>query len=289
MEIIVKGNSGCKIEIVHEGNELFVYKSTDDPKYIKRLLAQGEKQIRAYSSCHGHIRIPKIEGTTLSDNGASLKMEYVYSKNFIEFFEEAGFEQIKYLDDALKEFIDNEVEQCTMQTVPAKVFQDKFADIRSKAENNPLLIGDAEIANILNRSQDIFDKMGDMTIPVGVCHGDLTLSNVLFCGSHIYLIDFLDSFIETPLQDIVKLRQDSAYHWSELMYARPYDAVRLAIIADRIDGVIDGYFTKRYPWYRENYKKMQLMNILRILPYAKEQNVVDRLKTIINSLLNENE
>ncbi len=31
------------------------------------------------------------------------------------------------------------------------------------------------------------------------------------------MIDFLDSFIETPLMDIVKLRQDTKYNWSYLL------------------------------------------------------------------------
>ncbi len=64
-------------------------------------------------------------------------------------------------------------------------------------------------------------------MPVGICHGDLTFSNMLFNGNNYYLIDFLDSFVESPLLDIVKLRQDSAYLWSQLMYIHDYDKIRL--------------------------------------------------------------
>jgi len=34
----------------------------------------------------------------------------------------------------------------------------------------------------------------DITIPIGYCHGDLTLSNILLKEETYYLIDFLDSF-----------------------------------------------------------------------------------------------
>lgn len=68
-------------------------------------------------------------------------------------------------------------------------------------------------------------------MPVGVCHGDLTFSNILFNGNNYYLIDFLDSFIEAPLLDIVKIRQDSAHLWSQLMYTKSYDQIRLQIVA----------------------------------------------------------
>ena len=123
-----------------------------------------------------------------------------------------------------------------------------------------------------------------LRIPVGVCHGDLTFSNVLFCGQQYCLIDFLDSFIETPLQDIVKLRQDSQYLWSCLMYQQPYDALRLKLISEYVDERLDKHFSQ-YDWYKEHYEMLQLMNMLRILPYAKEEKVVAYLKRVIKTLV----
>lgn len=123
-------------------------------------------------------------------------------------------------------------------------------------------------------------------LPVGICHGDLTFSNVLFNGNNYYLIDFLDSFIESPLLDIVKIRQDSAHLWSQLMYTKPYDKLRLQIICEKIDKEIDCYFGQ-YKWYCEYYNIFQLMNMLRILQYAKENKVVKYLKKEIKELLHE--
>ena len=131
----------------------------------------------------------------------------------------------------------------------------------------------------------MFADLSDILIPVGLCHGDLTFSNILFNGNNYYLIDFLDSFVETPLQDIVKIRQDTAYRWSQLMYTKRYDAVRLHIVMEKIDREIDAYFSNKYQWYREYYQVMQLMNILRILPYAHEQRVIDYLKATLLDIL----
>ena len=109
-----------------------------------------------------------------------------------------------------------------------------------------------------------------------------------FNGNNYYLIDFLDSFIETPLQDIVKIRQDTAYRWSQLMYTKRYDAVRLGIICDKIDHEIDLYFSNKYQWYTDHYRTVQLMNILRILPYAhEEKSSLLSKKIFLNSLLHE--
>lgn len=287
MEIEVKGHSGCQIDVVNENDDIFVYKSTVDPKYLKRLALQADKQQKAGAVEYQHIRVPRIYSLKQTDKQTVVKMQYVYSKNFIEFFEQAGFEQVEYLVGALKYFVDYEIGKCQLQIVPATIFQTKFSDICKKVACNPLFENDEDIHNILKKCHEIFCNMQDMNIPVGICHGDLTFSNILFNGNNYYLIDFLDSFIETPLQDIVKIRQDTAYRWSQLMYTKPYDALRLKIICDKIDSEIDGYFRDKYDWYRANYHVLQLMNILRILPYAHEEKVCEYLKNILKSLLNE--
>ena len=214
-----------------------------------------------------------------------IKMQYVYSKNFIEFFEQAGFEQVDYLIGALEYFVEHEISKCELQKVSPKIFQDKFAEIKGKCLTNPLYEGNEDILNILNLSEQIFNSLSELTIPIGICHGDLTFSNILFNGNNYYLIDFLDSFIETPLQDIVKIRQDTQFRWSQLMYTKPYDATRLRIVCDKIDREIHQYFTRKYQWYSDNYPVMQLMNILRILPYAHEEKVILYLVEVLNSIL----
>ena len=167
------------------------------------------------------------------------------------------------------------------------MFQEKFEEVKGKTLVNPLCKDDDEIKEILEKAGKVFFAVDSLQIPVGLCHGDLTFSNVLFNGNNYYLIDFLDSFVETPLQDIVKIRQDTCYYWSQLMYTKQYDAVRLRIVCDKIDCEIDAYFSEKYPWYANNYKTMQLMNILRILPYVHEERVVNYLKNILKDLLHE--
>lgn len=285
MEIQVKGHSGCQIDVVSEESGIYVYKSTADPKYLKRLALQAKKQRAAAEDEYQHIRVPQIFELQENADTTIIKMQYVYSKNFIEFFEQAGFEQVDYLIGALKYFVEHEISKCELQKVAPKIFQDKFAEIKGKCLTNPLYEGNEVILSILNRSEQVFNSLPELTMPIGICHGDLTFSNILFNGNNYYLIDFLDSFIETPLQDIVKIRQDTQFRWSQLMYTKPYDATRLRIVCDKIDHEIHQYFTRKYQWYSDNYSVVQLMNILRILPYAKEEKVVQYLVDVLNQLL----
>lgn len=287
MNLEVKGHSGCQIDVVSEGQDIYVYKSTADPKYLNRLLLQAEKQKVAGSVAYQHIRVPEVFDIVKEQDKTVIKMQYVYSKNFIEFFEQAGFEQINYLIGALKYFLEYEIDQCHTESVPASIFQVKFEEVKGKTLVNPLCKDDAEIKEILEKADKVFYAVDGLQIPVGLCHGDLTFSNVLFNGNNYYLIDFLDSFVETPLQDIVKIRQDTRYYWSQLMYTKQYDAVRLRIVCNKIDQEIDSYFRNKYQWYADNYKIMQLMNILRILPYVYEERVVNYLKKVLKDLLHE--
>ena len=172
-----------------------------------------------------------------------------------------------------------------MQLVPASIFQSKFSEVNTKIDTNSLIKNNVSLKYLLEQCQTIFDKMQDIEIPVGLCHGDLTFSNILFNGNNYYLIDFLDSFIETPLQDIVKIRQDTQYRWSQQMYQKPFDAIRLKIICDKMDLEINSYFYHKYEWYRQNYHIIQLMNIVRILPYVNDTRIVEYLTDIIRDIL----
>lgn len=285
MKLDIQGHSGCDISIVTEDNELHIHKSTHDPGYVPRLVNQANKQIAAAQTEYQHIRVPKIFEVEQSSTDATIKMEYIYSRNFIEHFEQAGFEQIKYLIGAIKYFIDLEINNSSMQTVPSRILTDKMADVARKVSRNDHLNHDEEVMELVKRSSEVMDGVGDMVMPVGMCHGDLTFSNILFNGNNYYLIDFLDSFIESPLLDIVKIRQDTAYLWSTLMYNKPFDKVRLSIISEKIDTAIDEYFTGKYQWYRNYYMPLQLMNFLRILQYAHDDKVIAYLKRVISSQL----
>ncbi len=283
MKLDIQGHSGCDIVIVHEDNDLFIHKSTHDPGYVPRLVNQANKQIAASKIEYQNIRVPKVFDVEKSDSSATIKMEYIYSRNYIEHFEQAGFEQIKYLIGAIKYFIDLEINNSQMQTVPSRILTDKMADVARKVEKNNHLKDDAEAQDLVRQSSEVMNSVGDMVMPVGMCHGDLTFSNILFNGNNYYLIDFLDSFIESPLLDIVKIRQDTAYLWSTLMYNKPFDKVRLSIISEKIDTAIDEYFTGKYQWYKEYYMPLQLMNFLRILQYGHDDKVIAYLKRVISS------
>ena len=285
MEIEIRGHSGCQIDIVNGGDSLFINKSTRDKNYIPRLYKQALKQCNASKIAYQHIRVPKIYGIERMDEYLNIKMEYIYSKNYVDYFEDAGFDQISYFIKALKIFIDSEIENSKMTPINKNVVINKYNDVCDKVAKNDFISKDTDIKIILEKSSIVFNELDEeINIPVGQCHGDLTFSNILFNGNNYYLIDFLDSFLESPLLDLVKIRQDSNYGWSQLMYGHDFDSVRMRIISDKIDKEIDIYYSN-YDWYNKYYSTFQLMNFQRVIQYAKEERTVAFLKNVLNSIL----
>lgn len=289
MEFDISGHSGCRLTVCRDNGGMTVLKSTNDRSYIKRLSKQAQKQQAFYQQQDSDIRTPKVLDISLSPSSCSVKMEFVYGQNFIEFFEYAGRDRLDSFVNTMLLFIEKEFERSSTKEVDSSVIRAKYQNVKGRVFNNLALADDPEITSRFKVLDAIFDGYrSSSALPVGACHGDLTLSNMLFNGSRVYLLDFLDSFIESPLMDIVKLRQDTCYGWSFLMFKRPYDCVRHQIILDYIDQRIVARFQEN-PFYRDNYVLFQLMNFLRILQYAHEPQVIIFLKEVIHQLIQEYE
>ena len=284
MELIVKGHSGFSIDIVREGTNLYVYKRCSDADKAERLMRQAAKQEQATGFHYSGFQTPHIIATEHNANGASIKMDYIYSRNFMEYFESAGFEQIDYFIQALIRFIEEELAHSPIQVIPVEIVNSKFLSVKKTIASNAHIRKDNALASIMEKAERLLTGITEWRLPVGICHGDLTFSNILFTANTYYLIDFLDSFIESPLMDIVKLRQDSAHIWSAKLYTKPYDPIRLGIISRKIDTELDTYF-QQYSWYNAYYLPLQVLNLLRVLQYAKEDAIVENLETELTKLL----
>ena len=70
-----------------------------------------------------------------------------------------------------------------------------------------------------------------------------------------------------------------------MMYTKRYDVVRLNMIFNYIDNHIDSYFNEHNKYYSDYYETLQIMNILRILPYVKKESVRDFVLNILSSFV----
>jgi tRNA A-37 threonylcarbamoyl transferase component Bud32 len=99
---------------------------------------------------------------------------------------------------------------------------------------------------------------------VGKCHGDLTFENIIIYNSKIYLIDFLDSFVDSMFIDYGKLLQDIVGMWSWRLSTNP-PFVKNVVLYEKIVSTL----TEKE---LQISNRMLILNLLRIIPYADQQN-----------------
>jgi tRNA A-37 threonylcarbamoyl transferase component Bud32 len=241
----VKGHSNYNLKL-HE-NVVTKSSEVDDIRLVKS--AQKQKEFKS-----DYFKSPEV----LEINKDSFLMEYIQGESFSQFFTLATKRDldglIRKLDGYFKERIIGEI------TIPIQILKDKLQSLPNGNNLLPLL-----------------SNHSDITIKVGLSHGDMTLSNMIFTDE-IYLIDFLDSYIESPTMDLVKLRQDTHLHWSLNMVSSVTDLSKIKLGLS----YIDKWLVENYPI--EKYELLQIINLLRIYPYTNDDKIKNYLEININKL-----
>jgi len=271
----LNGHSGCNIEIVFYPQPS-VRKTAPDPKYAKRLDRQRRKQ-QAFRSPVQDIHVPRI----LTYNETSFTMEYLSMFDSIEFLERANPEMIRERMQVLIKFLQWEFTSIIPTAISKNVFLEKLSNIRQAV---PQSIWGQYYA--CHADELIKALPENLTIPMGNCHGDLTLSNVMFSMEKncIGLIDFLDSFVNTPLVDLVKIRQDTSFHWTSYNYPKNHDRGKIYLIDMWIDKTICEVFGAMINTLE--YWAFESINFLRIAPYVESEIDHRYLSQTLNQIHN---
>lgn len=277
--MIIQGHSGFTVALITDNNKSFIRKSTTiNPERLKK---QCYKQKEFFDKNRlDFIKVPYVIEQQEKEGYFHFDMEYFNVMMYIDFMQETDVSKLRDNIFKLLKMITTFINDSEYKEIKKQKIIDKYRDIRQN------------ILNKVDSSYDFFVELDSIFysiddvyyLPVGVCHGDMTFSNLLFSreDENIILIDFLDSFIETPLVDMVKLRQDTKFLWSVNFYKNEFDLLRLKIVMKYIDQLITKYFS-RYEFYRKYYKIFELLNLLRVLQYAKDEQIKLNLKEHINN------
>lgn len=288
MNILVKGNSGCTLQIFERDNSLYIQKKSAGDSYSSRLKKQAIKQ-RDFSSRNPFtfIKVPQI----IREDEQSIyyfEMEFFPSLDFISYFQQAEKKEIDRCLQYLIEYIDFIIEGSEIEKIPREIFLAKYLEVKKKSMKNKCFTEDT-LSKIFTQTDKLFSSLPKaLLLPIGMCHGDLSFSNILFNrkSQEIVFIDFLDSFLETPLQDMVKLRQDLKYYWSFNFFTDKCDRTKVEMVLDYMDQRLNRQFRK-YDFYTNYYQAFQIMNFLRIFPYTTSSEVAQYLEKTVRLLLRE--
>jgi hypothetical protein len=260
MSNLKSGLSGCKLELL-DNSSLRKYSSSME--YNSRLSSQIKKQKLFSNFILKNIDTPKIYNSNF-EFLYYFDMEYISGLSFEEYFSTSCINNIDFVVHTLFEYFDFLISNIRIFNIKNKLIS-KIESLEKKTEYGSYL---SFIKN------DILNKE-TVSVPKTFCHGDLTFSNILFHKNRLFFIDFLDSYIDSFLCDMVKLKQDLYYFWN----------LKLNRIGDIRIKQSYRYIWKnlyfRYQNYIESdeFKILDSLNLLRIEPYLTNS----KQKSILNS------
>ena len=266
-----RGLSGCKLELTDTNS---VIKISSSYNYNLRLMNQKSKQ--DYFSKNfllNNISTPSILSTGFSESMFYFEMEYVSGVSPFEFFLNSDKSQIDFFFNRISNYISNikkESNICKSFELK-KILTNKLETLEEKTEFKKLIL-------FLKNKINSLDK----DTVISFCHGDLTLSNMIYKSEKIFLIDFLDSFFNSYLVDLVKLKQDLFYLWSIKNDEIFTDQEILKIIQ------VSKYLWKKIEekYYdcinNDIFDILDCINFLRIEPYINDLKIKKNFYNIIS-------
>ena len=269
IENLSGGLSGCKLTISPDGKIVSKFSSGVD--YNFRLLNQAEKQKYFSGLKINNIKCPSVLSVDSNSEIYSFNMEYISGNSYLDFLEYSSPSYIESFISSIFLYLDS----------ISKISSEKYShtefilSCRKKIDSIIDKIPDNKFVNYLNNR---IDACSDSNLSFTFCHGDLTLSNILFSSDSFYFLDFLDSYIESWVVDLVKLKQDLFYHWNLRRNSREL-SLRSVQVSMFIWTSIENKFNEIIS--SEYFKILEVLNFLRIYPYIVQGEEMDLLNDII--------
>jgi hypothetical protein len=239
-----------------------------------------EKQIAFSPINSGSVNVCAAEVTSFehSSDGAVLTMPYIHGLSGNDFPIHATREIASTISSGLSAILYAQLANTREEAVPTKLFVDKIEQVIAN-------IHDPDLKALAVSAKEKIAALPDQLIfPLGRCHGDLTLSNIILSPTRgLTLIDFLSTYLETPLQDVAKLKQDYVYGWT-FRKSAPAVVVKYEILKKNFTPVAIAQIERLYP---VQTKLLTLMTLLRIAPYVTDLLTKQWLETSVGKCLSE--
>jgi aminoglycoside phosphotransferase len=264
------GHSGATVMLYGRGRERIVRKTASEFGRNERLRRQSALQ-RHLSGCG--LPFPCVLDEGIGDDGfAFFDMEYVPANNLAALVcGAAPYDKeivVSTLDRVFRFF-----RLTTQGTLPAASFHAKIDQVADHCRLLPQKTPIAGMAARLNTLQ--WDA-----VPSSVCHGDMTLENMLVSSTRgLVFVDCDDCFVSSYWLDAAKIFQDVSGQWCLRNVAesgipgldRPSVLPRLQQLIPALRAMlalIDPQLAIRLPQFTA-------LSLFRTLPYARDPELVD--------------
>ncbi|MBL4280019.1 phosphotransferase [Vibrio fluvialis] len=266
-KIQAASHSGARLRVIQDGPDYLVEKSISSAIEKNFLGIQKQQVFKPLPTPSFDIRAIPVLHTDKSAKCLTIMMPYI---------EGLGGERVAYrgsktvaknLKTALDFYLLNSIAASEDSCYPVAAIHDKLASIKAG------LVGKDHLFPRLAEQIRQFEAFcqSDLCLPLGECHGDLTLANLKVTEENqLYLFDFLSCEINSPLQDAAKIIQDFEYGWS---FRKEKESIR-------IKGEI--FCEYAYPSFLKTLERLfwyemrviETLTLLRIAPYIDEHDQI---------------
>lgn len=254
--IIKDSFSGSKFFLFEKKNDVYLKKKFNKISLRDRKSFYKQNNFRKYYIKSYLVQSAKIETINLKKNYIILKYYEGLSGTDLILTSDVSIHKI--LDQFLCSYIDEQIKNSKFVQFKKDPYIKKCCDIQ-------------KLISIKNKNKfkyffyKIYSKLDKIKYNLsGNCHGDLTLSNIIInkTKKKLILIDHLDTFWNSPVQDICKLIQDLRLYWTSRNFIKT-DKLRAKIFCDNL---------KPFKSINENslndlVELEMMMTLVRILPY----------------------
>jgi hypothetical protein len=275
------GHSGYSLTLLEGARVRKSVTKTDHAAY-DRLRRQCAKQ-RQFGITDARFKACEVLDELEDEHAYAFVMPFYHSRTAVEFVDHAGPRACGQLFEAIEGLL----HAFRRASVPTGIDRQQLEE---KAQATIEQIGrTAWSADAMPACRALEERIGRLPgtieIPVGLCHGDLTLANVLFTirQQKYVLVDFLDSFIETPIADLAKLRQEHRLGWSSLVSRVPHDRKKYQIVMREM-ARHDGRWARALAVDPEIADVFEFLNVARVMQYAREDRIAIPLLRYFDSL-----
>ena len=281
---LLEGHSGCKLLLLKSENSDHiegVRKLSKGREYNERLKAQSLKQATFNSK---EFLSPEVY------NEGTIKDIYYFDMKYI---------RGTTLSSSIKNLDSNEIELIANKIIALIKENRDSSETLNQSDSELLVI--KKLSNIeksLNSTKkntlgETFNYLENYqwdNLKNSPCHGDLTFENILISDQGIYLIDFLDTFIETWISDVSKMLQDLIVGWSfrkEIIAKKisEHEKIKMNLFKDIFCKNINNTINEQKFW--EQVHAYLILDLLRIIPYTDNEEIYQFIEKAILKLTTE--
>lgn len=258
--------SNAKFELLSQGNSLYLKKKIVNPNI------RDFESIKKNNFFLENIKIKNLKINKIKiESFKTLKKKKYFVMNYINGYssdlilKNLGVNEIKILSEFFKNYFSRLKDSTKWERIERKFFLQKIKNVKKNIKQKELL-------KLFNDNEKyLFIKLNKIKYyPTGICHGDLTLSNIIVRNYKIYLIDFLTTYKDSIAQDLSKIYQEFILGWSS-RFLSENDIVRSKIICENI---VDKKFFKSFSKEMLTVLEFEIiLTLLRIFPYVNKNDI----------------